>query len=90
MDSIKISDKILEILTESHGVKLADLKLDMNFVRDLDDSVGALEDIMRCEEEFDIEISDSDGEHIETVADLIRCVETKLRQKPLRQDNYEL
>jgi len=86
---MKVSDKIMEMVADSHGVKLASLTPETNFVRELDDSVGALEDIMWCEEEFEIKIPNEEAETIETVADLIRCVETKLKQKPLRQDNYE-
>ena len=79
---MKITDKVFEIVADAHDVPLSTLTLQTHFYLDLDDSIGVLDDIMSCKQDFDIKISHADAEEIETIADLIRCVETKLKQKP--------
>lgn len=65
-------DKIKEIVVEQLGVDMEQVTPEANFVDDLGaDSLETVELIMAFEEEFDIEIPDTDAEKIKTVQDVI-------------------
>ena len=67
-----IFEKIKEIVVDQLGVNDEDVKLETNFVEDLDaDSLDAVELIMAVEEEFDIEIPDDKAAEIKTVQDIV-------------------
>ena len=69
-------DKIKEIVVEQLGVDADQVTPDANFVDDLGaDSLDTVELIMAFEEEFDIEIPDTDAEKIKTVQDVIDYIE---------------
>lgn len=69
-------DKIKEIVVEQLGVDADQVTLDANFVEDLGaDSLDTVELIMAFEEEFDIEIPDTEAEKIKTVQDVINYIE---------------
>lgn len=69
-------DKVKEIIVEQLGVEADQIKLESNFVDDLGaDSLDTVELIMSFEEEFDIEIPDTDAEKIKTVKDVIDYIE---------------
>ena len=69
-------DKIKEIVVEQLGVDADQVTPDANFVDDLGaDSLDTVELIMAFEEEFDIEIRDTDAEKIKTVQDVMDYIE---------------
>lgn len=69
-------DKVKEIIVEQLGVEADQIKLESNFIDDLGaDSLDTVELIMSFEEEFDIEIPDTDAEKIKTVKDVIDYIE---------------
>ncbi len=69
-------DKIKEIVVEQLGVDADQVTLDANFVEDLGaDSLDTVELIMAFEEEFDIEIPDTEAEKIKTVQDVVNYIE---------------
>ncbi len=69
-------DKIKEIVVEQLGVDADQVTADANFVDDLGaDSLDTVELIMAFEEEFDIEIPDTDAEKIKTVQDVMDYIE---------------
>ena len=69
-------DKIKEIVVEQLGVDADQVTPDANFVDDLGaDSLDTVELIMAFEEEFDVEIPDTDAEKIKTVQDVIDYIE---------------
>lgn len=71
-------DKIREIVVEQLGVDAEQVVPDANFVEDLGaDSLDTVELIMAFEEEFDVEIPDTDAEKIKTVQDVIDYIESK-------------
>ena len=71
-------DKIREIVVEQLGVDAEQVVPEANFVEDLGaDSLDTVELIMAFEEEFDIEIPDTDAEKIKTVQDVIDYIESK-------------
>lgn len=71
-------DKIREIVVEQLGVDAEQVTPEANFVEDLGaDSLDTVELIMAFEEEFDVEIPDTDAEKIKTVQDVINYIEAK-------------
>lgn len=69
-------DKIKEIVVEQLGVDVDQVTPEANFVEDLGaDSLDTVELIMAFEEEFDVEIPDTDAENIKTVQDVIDYIE---------------
>ena len=65
-------DKIREIVVEQLGVDAEQVVPEANFVEDLGaDSLDTVELIMAFEEEFDVEIPDTDAEKIKTVQEAI-------------------
>ncbi len=70
-------DKVKEIIVEQLGVEAEQIKLESNFIDDLGaDSLDTVELIMSFEEEFGIEIPDTDAEKIKTVKDVIDYIES--------------
>ncbi|MEG0237762.1 MAG: acyl carrier protein [Cetobacterium sp.] len=70
-------DKIREIVVEQLGVDADQVTLESNFVEDLGaDSLDTVELIMAFEEEFDVEIPDTEAEKIKTVQDVVNYIES--------------
>ena len=68
-------DRIKKIIVEQLGVDESDIVLEASFIDDLGaDSLDIVELIMALEEEFDIEIPDSDAEKITTVGDAVEYI----------------
>ena len=69
-------DKVREIIVEQLGVEPDQVKPESNFVDDLGaDSLDTVELIMSFEEEFGVEIPDTEAEKIRTVQDVINYIE---------------
>lgn len=69
-------NKIKEIVVEQLGVDENQVTLEANFIEDLGaDSLDTVELIMAFEEEFDIEIPDTEAEKIKTVQDVVNYIE---------------
>ena len=72
MSSEEVFDKVKEIIVEQLGVAEDSVTEEASFIDDLGaDSLDIVELIMALEEEFDIEIPDSDAEKVVTVADVV-------------------
>ncbi|MGL4980509.1 MAG: acyl carrier protein [Fusobacteriaceae bacterium] len=70
-------DKIKEIVVDQLGVEAEQVTIDANFVEDLGaDSLDTVELIMAFEEEFEVEIPDSEAEKIKTVKDVVNYIES--------------
>ena len=73
-----VAERVRKIVVEQLGVKEDELKNDASFVDDLGaDSLDTVELVMALEEEFEIEIPDTDAEKLETVQKLVQYLETK-------------
>ena len=69
-------DKVKEIIVEQLGGDDGQVKPESNFVDDLGaDSLDTVELIMSFEEEFGVEIPDTEAEKIKTVQDVINYIE---------------
>ena len=65
-------ERLVEIIAKQLGVDEGNVTPDASFMEDLGaDSLDTVELVMALEEEFDIEIPDSDAEKIQTVQDAL-------------------
>ncbi len=72
MSSDEIFEKVKDIIVEQLGVAENTVTMEASFIDDLGaDSLDIVELIMALEEEFDLEIPDTDAEKIVTVNDVV-------------------
>ena len=72
MSSEEIFEKVKSIIVEQLGVTETSVTMEASFIDDLGaDSLDIVELVMAIEEEFDIEIPDSDAEKVVTVGDVV-------------------
>lgn len=70
-----IFEKVRKIVAEQLGVDEEEIKLDSSFIEDLNaDSLDIVELIMALEQEFELEIPDSEAEKISTVGDAVEYI----------------
>ncbi|HEY8349599.1 MAG TPA: acyl carrier protein [Clostridia bacterium] len=70
-----VFEKVKKIIVEQLGVEEDEVTLESSFIDDLGaDSLDIVELIMALEEEFDIEIPDSEAEKITTVGDAVEYI----------------
>ncbi len=70
-----IFEKVKKIIVEQLGVEESDVNLESSFIDDLGaDSLDIVELIMALEEEFDIEIPDSEAEKLASVNDAVEYI----------------
>ena len=70
-------DKVKKIIVEQLGVDEDDITMEASFIDDLGaDSLDLVELIMALEEEFDLEIPDSEAEKIQTVGDAVEYIKS--------------
>lgn len=75
MNPDAILEKVKEVIVEQLGVEDESIKLDTSFIDDLGaDSLDIVELIMAFEEEFDMQIPDSEAEKISTVNDVVEYI----------------
>mgnify|MGYP004580914933 FL=1 len=75
MSSEEIFDKVKEIIIEQLGATESSITMEASFIDDLGaDSLDIVELIMALEEEFDLEIPDSDAEKVVTVGDVVEYI----------------
>ena len=75
MSTEEIFNKVKEIIVEQLGVAETAVVAEASFIDDLGaDSLDIVELIMALEEEFDIEIPDSDAEKVVTVNDVVEYI----------------
>ena len=72
MSSEEIFEKVKAIIVEQLGVADTAVTMEASFIDDLGaDSLDIVELVMAIEEDFDIEIPDSDAEKVVTVGDVV-------------------
>ena len=75
MSSEEIFEKVKETIVEQLGVAETAVTADASFIDDLGaDSLDIVELIMALEEEFDLQIPDSEAEKIATVGDVVEYI----------------
>ena len=72
MSSEEVFEKVKGIVVEQLGVTEETVTMEASFIDDLGaDSLDIVELVMALEEEFDIEIPDTDAEKVVTVGDVV-------------------
>ena len=75
MNEQEIFEKVKDIVVEQLGVEAEKVTKEATFVDDLAaDSLDIVELVMSIEEEFDVEIADSEAEKIVTIADVVEYI----------------
>lgn len=70
-----VFEKVREIIVEQLGVEEDDVAMESSFIDDLGaDSLDIVELIMALEEEFELEIPDSEAEKITSVGDVVNYI----------------
>ena len=74
----EIFKKVTAVIVDKLGVKAEDVKPESEFGNDLGaDSLDRVELVMALEDEFEVEILDSDAEKFAKVADVVAFIEAK-------------
>ena len=80
MSSEEILEKVKGIIVEQLGVAENTVTMEASFIDDLGaDSLDIVELVMAIEEEFDIEIPDSDAEKVVTVEDVVEYIKENVK-----------
>ena len=80
MSSEEILEKVKGIIVEQLGVADTAVTMEASFIDDLGaDSLDIVELVMAIEEEFDIEIPDSDAEKVVTVVDVVDYIKENVQ-----------
>lgn len=70
-----VLDRVKKIIIEQLGVEEEEITLEASYIDDLGaDSLDIVELIMAFEEEFGVEIPDSDAEKVTTVGDTVEYI----------------
>ena len=73
-----IENKIIKIVADHLGIDESEVTTESSFIDDLGaDSLDTVELVMAFEEEFNVEISDSEAEKMLTVGDVSKYMEDK-------------
>ena len=76
MNTEEVFEKVKSIIVEQLGVTDTSVTMEASFIDDLGaDSLDIVELVMAIEEEFDIEIPDTDAEKVVTVGDVVDYIE---------------
>ncbi len=77
-----VKQKITDILVEKLGIAPTEVTPEANLIKDLGiDSLDYAELIMEFEQEFNIRIPDNDAEQLQTVSEIVKYVEIKLKKE---------
>ena len=75
MNTEEVFEKVKAIIINQLGVADTAVTMEASFIDDLGaDSLDIVELVMALEEEFDIEIPDSDAEKVVTVGDVVEYI----------------
>jgi acyl carrier protein len=79
---VSVEPKVIDIVCEHLAVGKEKVTRSTSFVEDIGaDSLDIVELVMELEEEFDIQIPDTEAEKIKTVGQAIDYIEAKLQDK---------
>ena len=75
MNTEEVFEKVKAVIVEQLGVAETSVEMESSFIDDLGaDSLDIVELVMALEEEFDMEIPDSDAEKVVTVGDVVEYI----------------
>ena len=71
-------EKIIKLISETTKVDPSKIGMDTNFIEDLNlDSLDMVELMMKMEDDFGVEIPETDADGLKTVRDVVKYLETK-------------
>ena len=80
MSTEEVFEKVKGIIVEQLGATEASVTMEASFIDDLGaDSLDIVELVMALEEEFDMEIADSDAEKVVTVGDVVEYIKENVQ-----------
>jgi acyl carrier protein len=80
MNTDEVFEKVKRIIVEQLGVAETSVEMEASFIDDLGaDSLDIVELVMALEEEFDMEIPDSDAEKVVTVGDVVEYIKENVQ-----------
>ena len=69
-------NKVVEIIKDQLGVEDKEITMETSLMKDLEaDSLDAVEIIMALEDEFSIEIPDTEAEKFSSIGDIVKYIE---------------
>ena len=69
-------NKVVEIIIEQLGEEDKEITMETSLMKDLEaDSLDAVEIIMALEDEFGIEIPDTEAENFKSIGDIVKYIE---------------
>ena len=75
MTTEEVFEKVKKVIVDQLGVAESSVTMEASFIDELGaDSLDIVELVMALEEEFDIEIPDSDAEKVVTVGDVVEYI----------------
>lgn len=75
---MSLDQKVIGIVSDASKVDIAKISLATSLVDDLNlDSLSLVELMMKIEDEFKIEVPESDAEGLKTVTDIVKYIENK-------------
>lgn len=77
----KLKEKVKDVVADIFSVSIEEVKDEATLVSLGMDSLDHLELVVELEEAFEIEIDDPSAALLETVTDVLQCVEEKLAMK---------
>ena len=88
--SSDLLNRLYELIGEPLGVSRQNFTADTPIASTTatHDSLDTVEIFMRLEEQFDLNVSDDEAERIQTVGDLIRFLQGRLRDNDSSQDRH--
>ena len=79
METDEVLEKVKNIIVEQLGVAEASVTMEASFIDDLGaDSLDIVELVMALEQEFELEIPDSDAEKVVIVQDVVDYIKDKI------------
>jgi acyl carrier protein len=79
---VSVEQRVIEIVCEHLAVSKEQVTRTTSFIEDIGaDSLDIVELVMELEEEFDVQIPDTDAEKIKTVGEAIDYIEKKQKEK---------
>lgn len=81
MEKKIIEEKLCEIVAEILGTPKEELKRNTTFVQDLGaDSLTIMEIMTRCEDAFQITISDEEAENMKSIGDAVDYIASRVKK----------
>ncbi len=80
MNTEEVFEKVKAVIVEQLGVSETAVEMEASFIDDLGaDSLDIVELVMALEEEFDMEIPDTDAEKVVTVGDVVEYIKENVQ-----------